>query len=102
MKMIVEKADLQRLIDANESVKGTRDYRKYYMPYYFKYKNGKDGEWSKWYYMGYYVPRAEYDMEVKKVGETIYLMGKEYMDCGSPTIKRFELTEESNKILKVY
>ena len=96
MKRIIEKADIQRLSEANESVKGTNDYYKYQMM--VEYKRKENGKWSRWKFIGWSFPVCS-DMKVKKVGRKVYLIIENNSDG---TITRYTLTESCNEILKVY
>ena len=62
-KQIIELKPLQ---EANNQVKGTNEYNKYYMETYGK-TNGK------WHFLGWYIPLQSTAI-IKKYGEKNYLM----------------------------
>lgn len=98
MKTEVTKADLERLVEANDSVKGTHAFRKYQMMMECKYRTASD-KWSAWKFLGWNVPTPA-DMKVKKVGNNVYLIRETYIDY-EETVTRYTLTEACNEVLKV-
>lgn len=98
MKKTVSEHEMNKLVEANDSVRGTNDYMKYHMM--AEYKTKRDGKWSKWNFLSWGVP-VPFDMTVKKVGENVFLM-REGVNCmGEEEITRYTLTESVNQILNV-
>ena len=48
MKRVVTKQELDTLVKANDTVRGTHDYMKYFMM--MEYKTKQNGKWSAWKY----------------------------------------------------
>lgn len=82
---IITAAQLETIRKANDSVKGTSKYNKYYMPYQFKTTGGKwtGGIW--------YVPQVNHDCIVKT------FKGKKYIMINPET--RYEMTEAVLELL---
>lgn len=98
MKKTVSEEEMRKLIEANDSVSGTSDYRKYHMM--IEYKTKHNGKWSNWKFLGWGVP-VSFDMKVKKVGENVFLMREDNNCMGEEEVTRYTLTESVNQILNV-
>ena len=55
-RQIVSQADIKKIIQLNESVKGTTDYMKYHMEMSYKHDNTKKGGFTNWKFLGYGYP----------------------------------------------
>lgn len=98
MKKTVSEQDIQKLVEANDSVRGTSDYMKYHMM--IEYKTKHNGKWSSWKFLSWGVP-IPFDMIVKKVGKNIFLMREGLSAMGEEEITRYTLTESANTILNI-
>lgn len=99
MKKIVTASEIALLREADDRVKGTNDYTKYHMMIEYKTKVG--GRWSPWKFLTWSVPYPQ-DMKVSKFKDKIFLSTEGHNVLGNEEITRYTLTEEVNKILKVY
>ena len=54
-RQIVSQADIKKIIQLNESVKGTTDYMKYHMEMAYKHDNTKKGGFTNWKFLGYVI-----------------------------------------------
>lgn len=67
MKRVITKKQLETIVEAVENAKGTPGYNKYFMC--IEHKN--NGKWS---YVGWYLPYANEDCQIKKVKDEYYIM----------------------------
>lgn len=98
MKKTVSELEMQKLCEANDSVRGTTAYTKYHMM--IEYKTKRNGKWSAWKFLGWGVP-VPFDMVVKKVGEKIYLVREDLSVMGEYEVTRCTLTDTANEILNI-
>ena len=95
MKKTLTSKDLQKLFDAHDALKGTKEYMKYLMPNECKFK--RNGKWSSWKWIGWNVSYSLNEATIKKVGSNVYIMRKseDEVDC-------WQVTDEVNQLLKIY
>lgn len=100
MRKIVTDEQIQKIIDANETVCGTVNYTKYSMCCEYKYKK-TDNNWSAWKYVAWTIPYstgkfAKYYF--KTVKGKLYIMAEcEYMG----EIERYEVTPAVKELLDI-
>lgn len=100
MKRVVTKQELDTLVKANDTVRGTHDYMKYFMM--MEYKTKQNGKWSAWKYLGHGIPIPA-DMTVKKVKDAVYLMRSSISsETGEDEMTRLLVTEAVNKVLNIF
>lgn len=83
---VITKEQIAIIQAANESVKGTNNYHKYYMACEFKSSKGK------WVYSCYGVPTTAADYKVKSYGDRLYIMTRDD--------ERYAITEEVLSIIQ--
>ena len=99
MKKELTKDDLNLLREANESVRGTKEYYKYHMCH--EYKKNKDGRWTGWKYFTWGIPYSLDEAIIKKVKDRVFIMSKE--PCAlTHDLDRWEVTESVNDLLHIY
>ena len=90
-KKFVTREMLEKIYEANNAMRGTNEYNKYYMS--TTYKRKENGKWTGWKFLGWGVPyRLNGEAYVKTVGENTYIMF-EYEDYGVPCIERYAVDE---------
>lgn len=77
---------LDKLSVANESVKGTRNYQKYYMSI-----TAKSEKTGKWFHTGYYIPFTTGTFRKSK--DNLYII--------TVSGDRYEVTDEVKKLLDI-
>lgn len=91
MKMINKTIDIQKLIEENDNLKGTKEYFKYHMECSC-YTNGR------WHFVGWGIPYT-CDCTIKKVKDNHYIMSGNKLDNN---LTRYKVSEEVNKLLEIY
>ena len=76
---------LNKLTEANNSVKGTREYTKFYMESTYKNENGR------WFFVGYYIPHSTGIIKTFK-GNTYII---------TPSGDRYHVTDEVKELLGI-
>lgn len=78
LKSELDKADFDKLREANDSVKGTSDYNKYYMECHEKHERSEfslgKGMWTKWKFYGWYPACDVNHAEVTVYGDTVWIV----------------------------
>jgi len=96
MKKTLTSKDFELLRNANESVRGTSDYMKYWMMHEFKIKNN-EGKWSGWKYCSWDSAYSLNEAIVKRVGNNVYIMSE-----SERLFDRWLVTEDVNELLKIW
>lgn len=96
MKKTLTSKDFELLRNANDLVRGTLDYMKYWMMHEFKVKNS-EGKWSGWKYCSWDSAYSLDEAIVKKVGNNVYIMSE-----SGRSFDRWTVTEEVNELLKIW
>lgn len=96
MKKVLTSNDLQKLFDAHDALRGTKEYMKYQMPHECKFR--MNGKWSAWKWIGWDVGYSLNEATIKKVGSKVYIMRK----WSENEVDRWEVTDEVNQLLNIY
>ena len=86
--------DLKTLRDANNSVKGTNEYTKYWMEMSSKYM--VRDRLSGWKFMGHGIPVVK-SAKIKKFKDKVYIVTEDAYGYN-----RWEVTDEVNDLLNIY
>ena len=90
--------ELNKIKEANESVKGTLEYTKYHM--WCTSKSKRNNKWTAWNFLGRSIPkRTKY--YIKMVKDKMYLISDEYKIFDSIYVERYEVTDEIKKLLEI-
>lgn len=97
MKKMVTNEQIQKIINAHESVLGTDNYNKYLMPLEWKYK--KDNKWTGWKFIAWTVPARIKDTMIyfKTIKDRTYMM----IECNTDEIERYEITPTVKELLGI-
>lgn len=100
-KRYLTEEELNKIIQAHDSLVGTTEYRKYHMCLEFKMKiNGKD-KWTKWEYCAWGIPQTT-QYYFKKLNGKLYLMSEIHKDqYDNEDVERYEVTDEVKKLLQI-
>ena len=91
VKKYITREVLEKIYDANNAMRGTDEYNKYYLSTTFKRK--ENGKWTNWKFIGWGVPyRLNGNAYIKTVRENTYIIF-EYDECGVPYMERYEINE---------
>lgn len=96
-KRILTAEEIKKINDLNNSVKGTTEYTKYYMPQEFKYR--KDGKWTRWIFAGHINHIYRKNLFVKTIKDKIYLVTETFTELGEDTVDRYEVTDAIKEVL---
>ena len=100
-RQIVSQADIKKIIQLNESVKGTTDYMKYHMEMSYKHDNTKKGGFTNWKFLGYGYPFEHDEKEWSNSGYVfkivkghVYIETFQHKDSyGTTQIERWYVTD---------
>ena len=97
MKKMVTNEQIQKIINAHESVLGTTNYNKYLMCMEYKYKKN-DNKWTPWKFVAWTVPMTgnRTDYYFKTVKDKLYIMIN-YAD----EVERYEITPAVKELLGI-
>lgn len=97
----ITREELDKITEANEKVKGTDEYGKYYMPCEFKIK--KDGRWKRWILSCWGAPvfrKGTYYLKIIK--DNTYIISEEYDDgWGYLEVERYGVTDAVKELLNL-
>ena len=106
-RMLIDKETMQKLINADSSVRGTDDYMRYRMEYSFKFFDDEKKIWTKWFHGGFGIP-ARYNPAWANSGYiirvrngNIFIESLQYREGGTNTltVERYRVTDEVIKLL---
>lgn len=97
MKKIVTMEQIQKIIDANNAVRGTYDYMKYYMCFEYKYRN-YNNKWTGWKFMRWTIPTAytKGNYYLKTIKDRTFLMFER-----DDSVERFEVNTAVKELLGI-
>lgn len=104
-RMLISQEAMRKLLDADESAKGTDDYMKYRMEWSCKFYHEDKGKWTKWLHSGYSCP-IRVNPESANSGHIIRIRnGNVFMESfpyfieGTKIVERYRVTDEVMKLL---
>lgn len=98
----VSMEQIDKIKQANETVKGTLEYGKYTMQYEYKYKNKNDESFCNWKFVGYGIPIKNMIYHLKKIKNNLYIISEEYEDSfGNLTVDRWLVTDTVKYLLSI-
>ena len=98
MRKMVTNEQIQKIVDANETVCGTVNYMKYSMCCEYKYKE-TDNKWSAWKYVAWTIPYGTgkfVNYYFKTVRGKLYIMAE---NTYNNEIERYEVTPVVKELL---
>lgn len=103
LKNRLDKADFDKLREVNELVKGTKDYKKYYMKRYESHLRDEfslnKGAWTRWKLCGWDSACGADRAVVTNYGGKVWI---DNCDDSYGVINRYIVTDEVNKILGIW
>lgn len=96
---IITAEEIEKIRQANESMKGTDKYNKYHMCH--SSKRTIDDKWGKWTYLGWDIPYRSIPYFIKTIKDTTYIMSEKYNDFGESCIERYEVTDSVKELLNL-
>ncbi len=104
-RMLISKETMQKLSDANESVRGTDNYMKYRMEWSCKFFHKDKEEWTKWLHQGYGCPfridtnSANSGYIIRIRNGNVFMESFPYFIEGMKIVERYRVTAEVMKLL---
>lgn len=104
-RMLISKEDIQKIKDANESVKGTLDYTKYLMEEEYRYYNEEKEKWGRWKYIAWSYPirynpgwaNSGYYIEIYR--GHVFIKSLAYTEFGRKCVDRYRVTDRIMELL---
>lgn len=104
-RILVRKEDIQKIREADSSVKGTDNYMQYRMEMSCKFFNEENAKWTRWNHIGYDVPyrnnpewaNSGYITRIRN--GNVFIESLQYIEGGIKTVDRYRVTDEVMKLL---
>ena len=104
-RMLIDKEDIQKIGEADKSVKGTDDYMRYRMEMSCKFFDEKKAKWTRWIHIGYDVPyrnnpewaNSGYIIRIRN--GSVFIESLQYHEGDIKTVERYRVTDEVMELL---
>lgn len=72
-KQVLSDEDLKKIVELNESVKGTSNYMRFTMEHSYKHDDTPKGGFTNWKFLGFGYPMNDIEYHFHMVGQSIYI-----------------------------